>query len=112
MIGSRGIDLLAAGAAFLIGAMLSLPWLGLLLLVIWRAGRWLDAHVLVFTIAGPPIVCASWYLLVGWEMLDVVATTTAVSSGAILIYRALRLVWPKLVGTQADSEVVTGKPIP
>jgi hypothetical protein len=87
-----------AGAAIFIGGMLSLPWFFVLSLIIWFAGSWLVQHELVLPIVGPVVVCASFVVLFGRTLLDIVAVSCVTSSitllGCIAGKHLAKRLWP------------------
>ena len=80
--GARGTSSMfsAAIAALFIGGMVSIPWCALLTVVIWACGGWLARHLIALCLIGPILVCASWFVLFGAGLLDVVFVSCAAAS--------------------------------
>ncbi|EJU13845.1 hypothetical protein LH128_06602 [Sphingomonas sp. LH128] len=95
LYGSRDVADITSSilAAFLIGGLLSLPWLIVLGLLIWKAGAWLSEHIIAFCSVGPAVVCGSWLLLFGTPMLDAVGLSCTVSSATVLAMRFVPRWW-------------------
>jgi hypothetical protein len=86
------------------GAMLSTPWFVVLTLILYVRGNWLAAHPLVRPLGGPPIVCASVFLLAGPALLETaVAVSTMVSSVALLLCIGIQ----RLISTNARPDPTT-----
>ena len=69
-----------AGWGTFAGAIISVPWFAVLALVIWFYADWIERHILFFCMVGPPIVCGSWFVLDGRDLLDAVAISSVTSS--------------------------------
>ena len=83
-IGTSGGFGSGAWAGMLVGGIISIPWFGALLAVIWSFSDFYWRHVLPMCIIGPLVVCGSWWLLDGSRLLDAVALTTIIGSVAFL----------------------------
>jgi hypothetical protein len=76
------------GGAFLglfLGGVVSLPWMIILVVVIWFRGAWLEHHPFAFAICGPLLVLASWFALSGRAFLEAVAISCITSSVVVLL---------------------------
>lgn len=79
-----GSALLWSPMITLLGLLFSIPWFACLLLAIWFAGAWLTRHIYILCIAGPMLVCGSWYAMAATDFLDVVAMACVVSSALVV----------------------------
>lgn len=75
---------------FILGAFLSIPWFGLLVVAIWFWGEWLSEHPVPLIVGGPIIVCASYWLVVGPPFFEEVAVSSTVSSVVVWFLRLFR----------------------
>lgn len=66
------------------GGIISIPWFGALLAVIWLFSDFYWRHVFLMCLLGPLVVCGSWWLLDGSDLLDAVALTAIIGSVAFL----------------------------
>lgn len=80
---TAGFDLAGGALGLLLGGILSVPWLVTLAAVIFFAAKWIDRFPWALALAGPPIVCASWFLI-GAPFLGGVALSCLTSSVAYL----------------------------
>ncbi|MFZ3482114.1 hypothetical protein [Sphingomonas sp. 3-13AW] len=71
---------------FLLGALVSLPWMVVLASVIWLYGSWVDRHPLLFATIGPLIVVGSCTMFTDGVFIHWVGISAGVSS---LFYLAL-----------------------
>ena len=83
-IGASGGFGNGAWVGTLAGGVISLPWFAALIAVIWFFPDFYWRHFLALCVAGPMLVCGTWWLLNGTELLDAVAITTIVGSVVFL----------------------------
>lgn len=69
-----------AWVGILAGGILSLPWFAVFLLVIWWDPDSYQRHIVWASIVGPVMVCGSWWLMMGRELLDAVAVSCVTST--------------------------------
>lgn len=69
-----------AWAGTLAGGIISIPWFAALLAVIWFFPDFYWRHFLAMCILGPAVVCGSWWLLDGSDLIDAVSFTAVVDS--------------------------------
>lgn len=63
-----------------LGGLFSIPWFSFLCLVIWFFAELINRYVLAFCLVGPIIVCGTWWVFLGQDLLDSVAISCVVSS--------------------------------
>jgi hypothetical protein len=74
-----------AWAGTLAGGLISFPWFAALLLVIWFFAQFYHRHVILMCLIGPMVVCGSWWVLDGPELLDAVAISSITASLVFLV---------------------------
>lgn len=83
-IGASGGFGNGAWVGTLAGGVISFPWFAALIGVIWFFPDFYWKHFLAMCVVGPMLVCGTWWLLSGPELIDAVAITTVVGSIAFL----------------------------
>jgi hypothetical protein len=84
-IGTSGGFRNGAWAGMLAGGIISIPWFAALLLVVWFFAQFYWDHIVWMCVSGPFIVCRSWWLLDGPELLDAIALSSVTSSLSFLV---------------------------
>jgi hypothetical protein len=77
---SEGLSFDGVGLGLVLGGLLSLPWMAVLGIVIWRCGRQIDRHPIAFAISGPVAVVLSWGLVTGAFFDQAVVISSVASS--------------------------------
>jgi hypothetical protein len=83
-IGTSGGFGNGAWAGTLAGSIISIPWFAALIAVIWFFPEFYWRHFIAMCIVGPAVVCGSWWLLDGSDLIDAVALTAIVGSIAFV----------------------------
>lgn len=73
-----------AWAGILVGGLVSLPWFAVFLLVIWSDPDAYQRHMVSACLVGPVMVCGTWWLIMGRELLDAVAVSCVTSTVVFL----------------------------
>ena len=92
---TAGFDLAGGVVGLLLGGILSVPWLMALATIVFFAAKWIDRFPWALALAGPPIVCASWFLI-GAPFLGGVALSCVTSSFAYLALTYWRRLAPRM----------------
>jgi hypothetical protein len=73
-----------------VGGIISIPWFAALCAVIWFFADFYSRNLIAMCVVGPAVVCGTWWLLDGSDLIDAVAITSIVGSAAFLTIMALR----------------------
>ncbi|MXO50876.1 hypothetical protein GRI42_06100 [Erythrobacter gaetbuli] len=84
-IGTSGGFGNGAWVGMLAGGIISIPWFASLFAVIWFFADFYWRNFIVLCIVGPAVVCASWWLFDGPDLIDAVALTAIVGSAVFLV---------------------------
>ena len=80
---TAGFSVLGGALGLFLGGVLSIPWLVALAAIVWFCAPKLDRHPIIFVLIGPLLVCGSWWVLSGAQLLEV-TISSAVSSAVYL----------------------------
>lgn len=73
-----------AWAGTLAAGLISIPWFAALALVMWFAAAFYERHLILACLSGALVVCGSWWLVDGPDLLDAVAFSCGVSAVVFL----------------------------
>jgi hypothetical protein len=89
-VGSSGGFGNGAWVGGLVAGIISIPWFAALIAVLWFFADFYSRNLIAMCIVGPALVCGTWWLYDGPDIIDAVAVTSIVGSATFLTIMALR----------------------